>query len=286
MKKVLFVSHSASRTGAPIVLLNFLRWFKKNTSIPFKVVLKDGGELEPEFASLAPTLVVNQSKTLYHRVLGRLGLYDTLQQFRLQQFLTREEIGLVYYNTVTNYELLEKLRFLNCPIITHVHELNFAISYFTSSAENFNLINTLTTHFIACSQAVKENLVNNRSIASDRITTVYSFASTVPMKNEEILKKREEIRRQLNIPQNAFIVGGSGTIDWRKAPDLFIQLARTIHSGHPDIPIYFLWVGGYGSQKHLEHDINNLSLDQYIRFIGLKSKEWKLNKIQKSLWNN
>ena len=29
LPSILFVSHNASRTGAPIELLHFLRWFKK-----------------------------------------------------------------------------------------------------------------------------------------------------------------------------------------------------------------------------------------------------------------
>ena len=47
--KVLFVSHDASRTGAPILLLNFLKWLKENTEISFITLLKQGGVLEPEF---------------------------------------------------------------------------------------------------------------------------------------------------------------------------------------------------------------------------------------------
>ena len=56
-KKVLFISHDASRTGAPLVLLNFLKWFKVNTAIPFLVLLKIDGEMEPEFQELGPTFV-------------------------------------------------------------------------------------------------------------------------------------------------------------------------------------------------------------------------------------
>ena len=47
--QVLFISHDASRAGAPKRLLRFLRWFKMATDIPFRTLLKSGGELEPEF---------------------------------------------------------------------------------------------------------------------------------------------------------------------------------------------------------------------------------------------
>ncbi|MEI6632882.1 MAG: hypothetical protein WCP22_03575, partial [Chlamydiota bacterium] len=52
--KVLFISHDARRMGAPILLLNFLRWFKEHAGIPFEILLGDDGELRPEFEALAP----------------------------------------------------------------------------------------------------------------------------------------------------------------------------------------------------------------------------------------
>ena len=62
-KQILFISHDASRTGAPILLLNFLRWFKQNTDIPFRIILAKTGELEPYFKELAPTFVFNIKPT-------------------------------------------------------------------------------------------------------------------------------------------------------------------------------------------------------------------------------
>ena len=52
---ILFVSHDASRTGAPIALLTFLRWLRANTDYRFEVLLGSGGALEPAFEALAPT---------------------------------------------------------------------------------------------------------------------------------------------------------------------------------------------------------------------------------------
>ena len=39
--RVLFISHDAYRTGAPMVLLHFIRWFKENTDVPFEILLND-----------------------------------------------------------------------------------------------------------------------------------------------------------------------------------------------------------------------------------------------------
>lgn len=272
-KKILFISHDASRTGAPIVFLNFLRWFKENTDIPFKIVLKNGGPLEAEFASLAPVMILNQGKpNLPQRAMQRLGLWRSPN--RLRTYLAGDDIGLIYSNTITNHTVLSQLSsFLQCPVISHVHELEYIIHLMAGS--HFETTKALTHHFIAVSNAVKENLVKQHAIPGDRIDTVYEFIPTNGLDSENVLKKRDEIRRQLNIPLDAFIVGASGTLGWRKSPDLFIQLAQTIRRVYPEAPIYFVWVGGDKHHEHVRHfelqyDIQRLHLEQAIHFVGAK----------------
>ena len=50
MKRILFITHDMSRSGAPIVLLHFLRWLRKNQpeTILTLLSLKEG-ELKEEF---------------------------------------------------------------------------------------------------------------------------------------------------------------------------------------------------------------------------------------------
>ncbi len=56
--KVLFIrGHEASRTGALLVLLNFLRWLRGNSDVDFEILLRQGGELLGDFQALAPTSV-------------------------------------------------------------------------------------------------------------------------------------------------------------------------------------------------------------------------------------
>jgi len=40
IKKILFISHYAGRTGAPLMLLNFLTWMKENSNISFEFLLR------------------------------------------------------------------------------------------------------------------------------------------------------------------------------------------------------------------------------------------------------
>ena len=278
-KKVLFVCHDASRTGAPIVLLHFLRWFKANADIPFQILLRNGGELEPEFAALAPVLILNiatsSKRGLFEKVSRRLGLQAVANQVYLSSLkkqLVQANIGLIYSNTITNYEVLEFLASLECPVISHVHELEYWIR--RTGLENFKRVQNHTTHYIAVAEAVQKNLVGNHGIPGDRIDIVHEFIPTQLHDLSSQPQVGHQIREQLNLPQEALIVGACGTTDWRKGPDLFIQLARAVYQRQPKTPIYFLWVGGESQGLRffeLWHDVKNVDLEKYIHFLGIRS---------------
>jgi glycosyltransferase involved in cell wall biosynthesis len=283
-KKVLFISHDASRTGAPIIFLNFLSWFKKNTSIPFEVLLKkaDGssGTLKAEFEAIAPVSVFHPEKriqsSLFVRILKRFGFRADFNQDHLQQLqakLSQANIGLIYTNTITNGNVLEFLSTLQCPVICHVHELEYWVNH-RVSPEDLERVKKHTHHYIVVSEAVKKNLVENQGISQEKISVVYAAVPIDSQVLESALHQRERIRQQLNIPSNAGVVCASGTTDWRKGADLFIQLARTVCNQEIEHPIYFLWVGGQkeGLQyAQLQHDIKHVGLEKQVFFLGEQS---------------
>ena len=275
--KILFISHDASRTGAPIILLNFLRWFKVNSGTPFQILLKNGGTLESEFKTIAPVSVFNLNKSFrnswFTRILNRLGLKVDITQTHLSGLknnLSQSDIGLIYTNTITNGEVLEFLSSFKCPVICHVHELGFWINH-RVSPENLEQIKKYTDHYIAVSEAVKRNLVDNQGIPEEKISIVYGSVPINFQSLEYIQKQREKICEQLNISLSAKIICASGTTDWRKGPDLFIQLAQNIIKNAFDHPVYFLWIGGQktGLQfSQLQYDVNQAGLENQVLFLG------------------
>ena len=63
--KILFISHEATRTGAPILLLNFLNWLKKNSDIEIEILFKESkgnkGALINEFKTLGNVYSLDNS---------------------------------------------------------------------------------------------------------------------------------------------------------------------------------------------------------------------------------
>ena len=278
MKSILFISHDASRTGAPIIFLNFLKWFKANSDIPFQILLKNGGDLESEFAKLAPVSVFNPGyvkKNILLRILNRLG-FDFSRNSHLKKLrkkLLRANIGLIYSNTVTNGEVIEFLSMLQCPVISHVHELEWIVRYY-AGLDNFQKVKKHTQEYIAVSEIVKHNLVENHQVLEDKIHTIYGFIPQKVESERQYWQTRASICQELDIPQNAKIICASGTTGWRKGTDLFVQLADAVTRKYADHPVYFLWIGGEnegGSFGEFWHDVQNLNLDQQVKFLGIKS---------------
>lgn len=273
-KKILFISHDALRTGAPIIFLNFLRWFRDNASIPFRIMLRNGGELEPEFEALAPVSAYNKKAFSRGWLEKGASRFPSVQRVAnrihfnsLKKQLVHDNIGLIYSNTITNGKILEFLSFLDCPIITHVHELEYWI--LRTGSNNFSHVKKYTTHYIAVSEAVKQNLIINHDIPENKIDVVHGFVLDSALEIKPV--NASHIRKSMDIPENAFIVGGSGLETWRKGKDLFVQLALAVALKCKDKPVHFVWIGGNHTGMdfyEIHHDITRAGLSDRVHFIA------------------
>ena len=246
---VLFISHDAHRTGAPLLLLCLLKWLKNNTNVPFEVLLRQDGALRREFEALAPVTVWPGSGS---------------------SPFEKRNVGLIYSNTITNGKVLQALSSRRCPTISHIHELEYWISYRTER-ENTKQIKKHTDLFIAASQAVKRNLVQNLGIPARQVEVVYEFIDTQShMGPSEQRRVADRIRKRLEIPQDALVIGAAGTTDWRKGSDLFIHLARSVRQRALNKPVHFVWIGGATAGPKfgaLWHDVKRVGLESYVHFL-------------------
>jgi glycosyltransferase involved in cell wall biosynthesis len=235
-------------------LLGLLRWLLRNSDISFEVVLGSGGGLESEFAALAPVTIFSQ--------LDRKGILAWKSR------LSNNEISLVYSNTITNGRIQNFLSFLDCPVICHVHELEKWMRYHIAP-DDLRFALESTDLFIADSDAVRNNLIEHHGVDPFMVRTVYPFIETegrMPPDEENL----RQLRVSLGIPSNSFVVGAGGTTDWRKGPDIFVQLARaTLRKSKR--PVHFIWVGGdaqgeqYGA---LAHDAEKAGIGHSMCWVG------------------
>src|ERR1700735_5516672 len=268
---ILFISHDASRTGAPLFLLRFLQWFRQNRAIPFRVLVGEPGELVPDFEALAPLESFEPVPTFTYRVLRRLGLNDRARSrhlARLRSRLAQSDIRLIYSNTEVTGKILDFLSFLDCPVICHVHGLEGTIRTF--GAENINSIKEYSSSYIAVSQAVKDNLVINHAIPGEKIRMIYGFIPTENNERQVPAKSHSQVFQEVGIPEGAKMVCGCGSVEDRKGTDLFLQVAEEV-ARHQNVgEVHFVWVG-WNAKKgdEMKRRFNSRAK---VHFIGLKQE--------------
>jgi glycosyltransferase involved in cell wall biosynthesis len=277
---ILFISHDASVSGAPVVLLHFLRWLKANTRITFKILLRDGGPLLEEFKQLSPVSIlppVAQNSSGWHKLRRSLVLskQDSLEVnlAEVKSQIRKEGVRLIYANTVTHGALLKNLSDFPCKVISHIHELKYAIEIF--GRENFTKVNSYSHHFIAVSQAVAHNLVRHYNVPAGKIDVVYECIDVKQIKY--VLpesNKVKQLKEQLSIPEDAFVVGLAGTIEWRKGADLLAPLVKAVYKKNVSQPVYFVWVGK-GDYSGIKYDLEKIGSEGKVIFTGLQQNPYQ-----------
>ncbi|MGB7947215.1 MAG: glycosyltransferase [Candidatus Binatia bacterium] len=173
--------------------------------------------------------------------------------------------SLVYVNTLVPGDVAAQLAKLKIPLITHVHELENAIKRWCVKEDLDQLIE-LSDHFIAASPPVAANLTSAHQVPAEKVTTVYAFIKC--QKGDNDPRGRITVRKQKQLPEDGFIVFGCGTTDWRKGPDLFIDVADQakrlgLKNG------YFFWLGGSPEElKDLAAKVRKLGLEGCVFFLG------------------
>jgi glycosyltransferase involved in cell wall biosynthesis len=266
--RILFISHDASRTGAPIILLNFLKWLKKkNSNIQFDILLLNGGELEIEFQKLTTVYYWKPQQTqtigLKKRIINRIFFKQnnpTEQHYQqLFEIFTRNNYSMIYGNTIVTCDIIPTLQ-IKMPkvrVIVHVHELYDMTSRYSSRIEKIDLSNA---HFIAVSDITKRNLIINHNIPQKAITLIYPFIDV-----QEIIKFKKPPSER---PR--FIVHGSGHVQVRKGYDTFIAIAKRSVEKYPKVPFHFKWIGYIPENLkfYIANDIQQSELNDVLSFDG------------------
>lgn len=258
--KVLFITHEASRTGAPLVLLNFLRWIRDNSDTNFEIVCLRRGEIVEDFEKLGRVHIIDQEHLLLRGIQRLFGFkLERLSRISLlSRRLSSGRFDLIYANTVASISAAVELAkgMKNKPkIIAHVHEGRLSVDEFSP---DFRDHSPFISRYIAASGLVASNLVR-MGVESKRIRVVYEFSMF------------DSIASAAKPPGNSgrFTIGGAGLVNWRKGTELFIMAANHCQLHFPDLELDFVWVGKVSERERaiIKEDLRKCSLHN-VRFVG------------------
>ncbi|WP_271392951.1 glycosyltransferase [Aequorivita sinensis] len=265
--KILFITHDTTRTGAPMVLLHFLRWLKEHQSqVEIDVLALRGGNMEEEFQENCSNYynysveTKTVSLSIIQRILKKLHLYK--QKNKKDVFiasLAKNGYDVIYANTVVAIPIGVSISKASreSKLFAHIHELQVVIRQLLPDFKKFL---PEIDAIIVPSEIVKNNLVNSWGVNKENLLVVHAFTEVVKIKP---VKQKAKSKQK-------FVVGASGMVHWRKGFDLFLLVARNIDLRYPDADILFQWVGKL--PKNISHiideDIRKLNLQESVNFIG------------------
>lgn len=237
--RMIFVSHEATRTGAPAIILRLIEMFGASGEIECFSLLDEGGERLQEFADVSHAYVMSkgrrdpdhteaQTVAELSTMFARDGIFDT----------NRPVCALV--NSMESQRLGPILAAQGIPVVSLLHE--FADYYPDNVLQR--LFDT-SRKVIFPSQIIQRVAFQNKAIDQ----------SKGMVRGQGLLKDgfgaldhvacREQLRAQLNLGPDALIVLNVGSKDIRKGIDYFTEAARQYLLDHPeDHQVHFVWFGG------------------------------------------
>lgn len=267
--KVLFISHDASRTGAPLALLSLLREIKDerlDNPITADVLLLEDGELRDDFASVSSHVFKafsSKHRGIWGKIKGRILRILHLKQ-AWQYSVMRNKYDLIYANTVVSLPVACYIQqHDDTPLVLHIHESEYLLQTLLSDVSLLNRCDRILT----VSPMMRDVLISKYGVKESMIAIVYPFSSF--LNHTQTLNKRE---KHIQLPSHEFIVGLVGSSDvWLKGADLLPLVIKSLIDKQPDADIHFVWVGQlYGEAgKQLKYDLDKCGLSGYVSCLGV-----------------
>lgn len=266
-RRICFVLHNATRTGAPVVLYRFLKWLKASRQEGIEVIFIEGGEMVSDFEALYPCRVLPSIHEagisgFLRRLLKRISGRDVWMQFKLR-FLQRYDV--LFFNTAASFRLLTELPALrNVKLVAWLHEQPFSITKWY--ANDFTATNLSRFSMIYCVSSVTADWLKTEwNTSDDYIEILKPFVNT-EVGGQATVESASECRG------SKLMIGGCGIQEMHKGPDLFLQVASYINANHPEVSVEFEWLGSEGGMTDfLLHDIEKMNLHGMVKFPGAKS---------------
>jgi glycosyltransferase involved in cell wall biosynthesis len=274
---ILIISTDATRTGTPLLLLNTLKWLKRNSDFKFVVILHEGGELLDEFHDLCDVYlwpyILSPGVKSDKRGFLIQGLKTVLRSWKklvcslfVIKLRFKYSVKLIYSNTARNGYILYIIRkFIYSKIILYVHEGERTLTLFNANGlVNYSI--KISDIILTVSESVKQTLQNKYGVLQNIIVIPGGIEAS-----NSFTEFNRSLLRNEGIGDDKQIIMCCGWLDWHKGTDLFIQIASSLSELNKNLT--FVWIGGQATDleyKHMKFDIDKLDLSDSVKIITSK----------------
>ncbi|MEL6065282.1 glycosyltransferase family 4 protein [Methylobacterium sp. DCY52] len=247
-KRIIFVGHEGSRTGAPGILLKLVRQTSGFANAECISILDQPGPLVEEHSRVSHTLVPQINRlSVYHHGKSLDSFESGL--LRLMEQLEDNPPVAVFCNSAESRLYAAFFSARDIPVITLMHEI---ATFYPESELKIILENTDLLVFPA--EFVRQTMIRKAPVqlglplGGDRPTAKMAVIPQGLLRETYGLRPagdRDVVFTPYGgVSPDDILVTGCGTIDGRKGFDLFVDVVRLVRQRAPDLKIRFAWVGG------------------------------------------
>lgn len=200
--------------------------------------------------------------------------YDAGALIYLFLLLIKEKPAIVHTHT-SKAGFLGRLaaKLARVPIIVHTPHGHVFFGYFGPlKTQIFILLEKyaarITNRIVALTKGEKEDYKFYKIAPEDKIIIINSGVELENIKDLS-LEERQNLKRQLGIPERSFVVGTAGRLEPVKGPEFLLEAAKDILSNYPQT--YFVFAGDGPLRQRLERKAYELGINTNMRFLGWRN---------------
>ncbi len=253
-RKIIFVSHDAHFHGAQLLSLNIIKILKLKFGYDVHLLLKSGGQLEPDFSLYATVYNIDRA------------FNDATRLDNLINDLYDKGADVAICNTVVSGDLTEILARKGINVITLVHELPETIRHY--EIENHaDLLSTHSSTVVFPAEFVRDKFKTVVSLDENKTVVLPQGLFSENRYKFEQGEARVALRKMLSLPEDAQIILGVGYAYYRKGIDLFLDVAKKVGDVLPKT--YFVWIGKHDPnfENVIDHRVKAYALKDRIIFV-------------------
>ena len=251
--KIFIAGHEATRTGAPLIILKLCEHLAALPGVELIICLSQGGPLVEDFAKTG-TVIVNEGNVLFN------GKGPSALKVLQRTLAPLPKIAIC--NTANVNQFAEVFQKLGASVITLVHE-----NLLQYTPESLEKLDSVSDQVVFPAQAMLQvGLEARPELASKALVRSQGLLNPEFGSGDRDLA-RQRLREEIGVSPDTPIVLGCGTLDARKAIDLFMQLVRIMRD-QVGSGVHYVWLGDDGIiPKWLRNDMRVLDLASHLHFL-------------------
>lgn len=258
--RLFFLIPSFKTGGAELQLLSLLRGLNKDRFEITVAVFYRGNEYDAAFEAIAGVSV------LY---LDKQGVLDFKPVRRLMDFLNHHPIDIVQCTNVS-----ARLVGVFCAkrarvpaVIATERTTRLLYSSFGSRIYLFFEKYALrSADLVIANSAAGREFVLSRGVTSERTRVIYNGVDSERFRPT---RSPREMRKEIGLPEQAFVIGMVARLEAMKDPAIFIAACGRVMSRFPEV--YALLVGDGPLLNDMKHLARQMALSERILFTGRRS---------------